>query len=364
VFDHTPSLRYTDAEIDGRPPPVPPGLIFDAIANGTAVAEGELVMAAHATDDLVVVAGQSALATRDELAGLRVALVLASIVTAVAGAVASWVVSGRALAPVRELAATADDIARTGDLTRRLPPRVTSDEVGALTARFNSMMDRLQGSQDALTRSLARQRRFAADASHELRTPLTTIRSNAGFLAGHPDALPADRDEAVADIVAEADRMAALVDDLLILARTDATPTSEPVEVDLAELVAEVARRAGVQFSGGPARVRGDGAALTRLVWGLVDNARLHGGPPIEVGIRALESEVVVEVADRGPGIPEDQLGAVFERFHRVDPARGPGGSGLGLSIAREIAAAHGGSIVAANRPAGGATLTVRLPSA
>jgi len=133
-------------------------------------------------------------------------------------------VSGRAVRPLADLAETTDEIAATGDLSRRLPSVKANDEVGRLTTSFNAMLASLEETRARLASSLDTQRQFVADASHELRSPLSTIRGNAGFLMDRPDATEEDRNEAIGDISAEADRMSLLVDDLLMLARGDRPP--------------------------------------------------------------------------------------------------------------------------------------------
>lgn len=297
----------------------------------------------------------------DQIAGAQTALGLASIITLIAAAVVSWAVAGRALRPLNTLIRTADEIQDAGDLRRRLNPAKRKDEVQRLTASFNGMLDRLEGSTKAIETSLERQRRFVADASHELRTPLTTIRSNAGFLAERPDASEEDRVEAAADIVAEADRMARLIGDLLTLARSDADVAVSTSPTDLHLIAMETARQAGerVICSGESTVVEGNADLLTRLMWILVDNALTHGAPPVTIEVAA---SGVVTVSDEGPGIPPSELDRVFDRFHRADWTRATPGAGLGLAIAREIAERHGGSISAGSSPSGGARFEVRLP--
>ena len=177
--------------------------------------------------DGLVVAGQTTAFADEQLAGSRLFLAVSGVIALIAAAFAAYVASGRALRPLRDLAATADEIGRTGDLSRRLPPVRSKDVVGRLTASFNSMLGRLGLAQNQLAGTVEAQRRFLADASHELRSPLTSIRSNAGFLDQHPEAGPGDRSEAVADIAAESERMSRLVDGLLRLARADAAPPAE-----------------------------------------------------------------------------------------------------------------------------------------
>jgi two-component system, OmpR family, sensor kinase len=310
-----------------------------------------------------VVAGQSTRFAEEQVLGARIFIILAGVIALIAAAIATWVVSGRALRPLKQLAVTTDEIGRTGDLSRRLPAARRQDVVGTLTTSFNAMLERLSGTLEA-------QRRFVADASHELRSPLTTIRSNAGFLLTHRDVDEGDRTEALGDIAAEGERMGRLIDDLLTLARADAGQPLERRPVDLGRLAEDVVRRSrrtarSIRLQRGPgAVVEGDPDALTRLLWILVDNAVRHGDGEIEVRSASQDGRAVLSVADRGGGVPEADLDRIFERFYRSDPARGGRGAGLGLSIARWIAEAHGGSIRAANRPDGGATFTVELPPA
>jgi len=232
------------------------------------------------------------------------------------------------------------------------------------------MLDRLEDSQDRLQANLAAQRRFVGDASHELRSPLTTIRSNAGFLRDRPDVSPQDREEALADIEAESDRMAYLIDDLLLLARADAALDVSHRPVDLAVVLQDASRRAarlGRAIAVAPTEptvVMGDHDALTRLVWILLDNADKHGAQPIDVTLEDDGATATMTVTDHGPGIAPEHIDHVFERFYRADPARSPAGAGLGLAIAAEIVIAHGGSIRVTNHDDAGAAFTVRIPVA
>ena len=373
-------LYSTGVLADGQPPRIPAAVVVEAVETGSSVAtiglppaEFRVVAApwSHGGETGIALAGQSTHFIEQQIAGVRFFLIFAAIVTIIAVALVSWFVVGRALRPLRTLTATADEIARTGDLSRRLPAVRTKDEVGVLTASFNGMLERLSVAQEGLAASLAAQRRFVADASHELRTPLTTIRNNAGFLVEHPDAATADRSEAVADIEAESERLSRLVDDLLRLARADSGGRLERVPVDLRGIVEDVARRArrsdrpvvvASSGGGGSAIVAGDADSLARLVWILVDNAMRHGAGDVELTIDAEGDDVVLRVADRGPGIPPGDEERIFERFHRADPARSGGGAGLGLAIAATIVAAHDGAITAADREGGGAVFRVVLP--
>ena len=217
---------------------------------------------------------------------------------------------------------------------------------------------------------------FIADASHELRTPLTVLRGNAEIgLAMQDDCA---HGEILAEIVDEAARMSRLVDDLLFLARSDASSVPLALErVPADQLIDRVVGRAEIlvreRGASLVADVAGDGALnadphrIEQAVLILVDNAAKYGPPggAVELQARTGSGLLVVEVGDRGPGIPDEQLSRVFERFYRVDGGgrdRSPGGAGLGLSIAAAIVDGHGGRISATRRPGGGTTMTLSLP--
>jgi signal transduction histidine kinase len=230
--------------------------------------------------------------------------------------------------------------------------------------------------------SLARQRQFAAEASHELRTPLTIIRASLEDLRRHRDRPVAEVGSTLDDMDAEAERLSLLVDDLLLLARTDSGAVRlDRQPADLAEVavaalpgLSKLAATRGVrlQLDPAPAPLRGDADRLRQLVTILVDNAIRHSPPDGTVlvrvrggdaeGRRKRRREVTLEVEDEGRGIREDDLPRLFDRFWRARDAP-TGGSGLGLAIASWIVKQHGGSIEAANRPEGGSRFSVRLPA-
>ena len=226
--------------------------------------------------------------------------------------------------------------------------------------------------------AMQRQRDFVADASHELRTPLTLVRGNAELLLRHRDQTVGQNLDLVQDIVDETDRLSRLVADLLTLARAD----SGQIEiarhpVDLSEVVAGLAEdmrsraiEKGLQLNGEVTPgliVLGDADRLRQLGLILVDNAITYTNVgAVTLRLSRDREGAILEVADTGIGIPEDHLPLIFERFYRVDAARGStagGGTGLGLSIARWIAEAHGGAISAASTPGKGTVFTVRLPN-
>jgi two-component system sensor histidine kinase MprB len=295
--------------------------------------------------------GRSLDSTDSVLARLRwvlLALVLGGIALA---ALLGRLASRHLVAPVTRVTAAARHIAETEDLGRRI--EVTSaDEVGELAARFNAMLDTLEG-------SISAQRQLVADASHELRTPVTALRTNIEVLA-ESELEPAERARVVADVQAQAEELSALVADLIELARGDQTaPALEDVRLDA--LVSEAIERAqrhapDVQFSAElqPAVVEGMPDRLARAINNLLDNAARHGARvTVSTGVDG------VVVRDDGPGIDPTDLPHIFDRFYRGAATRGRPGTGLGLAIVRQVAEQHGGTVSAEND--GGAVFRLRL---
>jgi signal transduction histidine kinase len=222
--------------------------------------------------------------------------------------------------------------------------------------------------------SLARQRDFAADASHELRTPLSVVRSSVDHLLRNPDRRVGEVGTALGDISSEVDRLSAMVGDLLLLARADSGAvelTKAPVDLadlattalaDLQPIAAQ--HEVTLQVDAVPGGVRGDADRLRQLVTILADNAIRHSpsGGTVVVQVARTGKREVLAVEDEGPGIREEDLPHLFERFWRA-PGAPEGGSGLGLAIASWIVTAHDGHISAANRPSGGARFEVDLPA-
>ena len=221
--------------------------------------------------------------------------------------------------------------------------------------------------------ALSRQREFAADASHELRTPLTVIRSSVDHLRRHRDEPVATVGDALGDIDAEVSHLSSLVEDLLLLARSDSGAIAlDRVPVDLGDIATDAAsslakpasdRGVRVVVDPEPAVVTGDPARLRQLVLILVDNAVRYSpaGGEVHITVRRESGDALLAVEDQGRGIHEEDLPRVFDRFWRA-PGAPSGGTGLGLAIAKWIVERHGGRIEAANRPTGGARLLVRVP--
>ncbi|WUI69850.1 HAMP domain-containing histidine kinase [Nocardia sp. NBC_00403] len=302
-------------------------------------------------------------------------------------AVAAYFVIRRSLRPLRGVEKTAAAIA-AGDLTRRVPVRGTNTEIDRLSQSLNGMLAQIQSafaateaSESAARRSEAKMRRFVADASHELRTPLTTIR---GFAELYRQGATTDPALFMDRIEREAQRMGLLVEDLLMLARLDAQRPLEQGPVDLLAVASDAVHNAramaAADGSDGPHRsieleicsgegtleVNGDEERLRQVLANLLNNALTHTPPDASVKVRLTPEldEILLEVADTGPGLPADEAERIFERFYRTDNSRtrASGGTGLGLSIVQALVAAHGGTVTADSVPGSGTTFTVHLP--
>ncbi len=301
------------------------------------------------------------------------AIVVAAILLVLLGV--AWAVIRLALRPLDQMTEVANEITE-GDLSRRVSPATHRSEIGRLGLALNHMLVRIEEAFAATAQSEERQRQFLADASHELRTPLASIRGYAELFRLGPARDAEALERAMARIEADAARMGVLVDGLLALARLDQLPESRRVPVDVSEVAAQAVTDARAMaptrpirlLSSGPIEVLGDADGLCRVLANLLSNALIHtpADAPIEVTVDRDDDQVVIEVRDRGPGLPTGSEEHVFERFWRVDGSRShaAGGSGLGLSIVREIVRAHDGTVRAMNREGGGAVFTVRLPTA
>ena len=279
------------------------------------------------------------------------------------------------LRPLEDVEVTAEEIAQ-GNLSARLPDADPSTEVGRLVTSLNTMLSRIEESFEVQTKSENKLRRFVADASHELRTPITAIRGfselfRQGAVTGQKD---------VADLIArienESKRMGSLVEDLLLLARLDQAREMDAKPVDINKVVEDAvisARAAGpnhpveLHINGDEIFTLGDEVRIHQVVANLLANARAHtpAGTPITVSVTSTDDAVEISVADKGPGLSEDDQKRIFERFYRADTSRvrtGPDGSGLGLSIVDAVMRAHGGKATVASKVGGGATFTLTFP--
>jgi len=289
---------------------------------------------------------------------LLLVLGLVSLGGVAAAALLGWAISRTAVAPLTELTETAEHVARTSDLDRRIEINGSRDELARLAESFNAMLAELD-------RSVTAQRRLVADASHELRTPLTSLRTNIEVLAAKNGLAPADRERLLGDVVSQLGELGVLVGNLMDLAREEEPETSGGT-VRLDELVAESVERARRNAPGRrftlttePCEVQGVADRLERAVGNVLDNAAKWSPPEGDIEVTVRDGEV--SVRDHGPGIDAADLPHVFERFYRAPSARGMPGSGLGLAIVSQVAEAHGGSVAAVAAAGGGTVVTLRL---
>jgi two-component system sensor histidine kinase MprB len=291
------------------------------------------------------------------LANLRLALVGLAVGAALLAALMGAVISRVVLAPVRRLGATVNEVARTRDLSRRVA-MTGHDEMARLAASFDSMLT-------ALEVSLRQQRQLVADASHELRTPLTSLRTNLELLARGQPTDAAERQQVLVELVSQMERLSTLVGDLIDLAR-DEEATLPITDIRLDEVVADAildvrGRYPRVRFDAvlDAVTVRGVRPRIARAVTNLLDNAGKWSpaGGVVEVSVHGGE----VSVRDHGPGVAPADAPRVFDRFWRASNARSLPGSGLGLSIVKDVAESHGGSVVLEHASGGGARFRLRL---
>ncbi|MCF3169616.1 HAMP domain-containing histidine kinase [Streptomyces violaceoruber] len=308
---------------------------------------------------LTVHAGAPLAAEQEAVGTVRGAMLTGLPVLLLVVAGVTWLVTRRALRPVEGIRREMAAITASEDLTRRVPEPDSRDEIAALARTTNETLT-------ALEASVERQRRFVADASHELRSPIASLRTQLEVAEAHPELL--DLPGAVADTV----RLQALAADLLLLARLDAGEKPGGGTVELGALVREeVSQRTGDRIAvaleapeGEAFVVNGSRGQLARVVGNLLDNAQRHAGTSVAVSVAADGRGVRVEVRDDGDGVPEEERERIFERFVRLDDARSrdDGGAGLGLAIARDVAARHGGTLTVHRADGGGAAFLLRLP--
>ena len=308
------------------------------------------------------------------LSNARRGLLVAGLVALATTAAATWFVVRRGLQPIDRMVGTAEAIAE-GNTDERIDVTHPASELGRLGTALNRMLDRIGDSLAARTASEQRMRRFVADASHELRTPLTAIRGYAElYRQGGDDA--GDVVTSMGRIERAATRMGGLVDDLVLLARLDQGRPLEAVTVDLAAAVEDAVADARVVEPGRPvgvtgvtrALVTGDPARLRQVVDNLLANVREHTDPftPVTIRLEAHRRDVVLVVADDGPGMTETDTTRAFDRFWQAaaTEAHPRRGTGLGLAIVADLVAAHGGEVGLDSAPGAGTRVTIRLPGA
>jgi two-component system OmpR family sensor kinase len=316
-----------------------------AVPVGTGDQEGVFVVAVFRdfeTGDLGTITGG--------LAGVGVVVLLL-------GAFLTWRTAQRVIAPVNAVTQTAHQISET-DLSRRIPAQ-GDDEVAELARTFNDMLDRLQS-------AFAAQRQFLDDAGHELRTPITIVRGHLELMGDDPQ----EREETMALVMDELDRMSRIVDDVMVLARAERPDFLDYEAVDVGQLTQEVAAKAAAiaprEWSverAGRGVIVADRQRLTQALVQLAQNAVQHTteGDTITIASTVARGRARFTVRDTGPGVPAHEQEQIFERFVRGSGER-RGGGGLGLTIVRAIAEAHGGRVELASHPDGGAVFTIDIP--
>jgi two-component system sensor histidine kinase MprB len=312
------------------------------------------VYAAQVGDGIAVQVARSLAEVDHTLHRLGLYMLLIGIVgVGIAGGL-GLVVASAALRPVENLTSVAEEVTATRDLSRRIEVD-SDDELGRLASAFNEMLG-------ALDASVKAQRRLVADASHELRTPLSSLRTNIEVLAGGKELPAGEREKLLADVIGQVEELSALVGDLVEI---DRERPDEVEDVRLDELVENAVARAKVRTPKVLFRtqlqesvVRGAPAQLDRAVSNLLDNAAKWSSS-VDIAV----SDHAVTVRDHGPGISDEDLPHVFDRFYRAANARNLPGSGLGLAIVRQVAQTHGGEATAENAPDGGAVFRLTLPA-
>jgi len=313
---------------------------------------------------LLLIVGDTRQNDLETLASFRNELLIAGPIALLLASLAGYLLAGIALRPVEAMRSRAEAIsaATPGE---RLPVPATHDELERLGVTLNEMLDRLED-------ALRRERDFVADAGHELRTPLALLRTELELALRH-DLSAEELRGAVRVSVEDVDRLARLADDLLLIARSERGELPLQVEtVQADELLASVARKFQWRADAerrplaheAPANLRlhADRLRVEQALGNLVDNALRHGGGTVLLRAEAVNGRVELHVEDGGAGFPPAFLEHAFERFSRPDAARERGGAGLGLSIVRTIAEAHGGGADAANVPGGGADVWLAVP--
>ncbi len=333
------------------------------IYNRPVVADGQLI-------SIVQVA--RSLAERDRsLSLLGTTLIIASLLTILIAFGIGWVLSGITLRPIHRITHTAQAIGRESDFNRRVDYVGPNDEIGQLATTFNTMLARLQEAYQRVSEALNMQREFVADVSHELRTPLTTIRGNLELLHRNPPLPTEEQADILNDLVSESNRLIRLVNDLLILARADAGRSLlrevvllYPVIEDACRQARQLAPQREIVAATSEVQVLGDRDAIKQILLILLDNAIKYSHGLIRVNVEAEQQEVLIRVQDSGPGIPQEVLEHLFDRFYRGEADPAIPGFGLGLPIAKALTEAQGGTIAIQSQPGKGSTVEVRLPAA
>jgi two-component system, OmpR family, sensor kinase len=364
IFDATPGLGLSSLLTPHELRTAQRGALSIARATTPIGALRLLAVPVHAQEhDLVIVVGASLVDRDQALASLGTLLLVGGAGALLLASLAGYGLASGALRPVESMRRRAASIS-SEHLHERLPLGRTQDELHRLGQTLNDMLARLQA-------GMERQRAFTAEASHELRTPLTMLKIELELMA-RDRPTGEELSGSIQAAIDEADRLARLIDDLLIVARSDVDALEMRLEeVRVSELLATVKRRseqaAGRRITVAACEglvVRADPGRLQQALGNLLDNAVRYGGELIAMSAEVRGGAVELHVRDSGPGFPPGFAARAFERFTRADDARGDGGTGLGLPIVQAIARGHGGDAHIGRGPCGGADVWLALPAA
>ena len=318
----------------------------------------------------LVQVGTSLEAVQETLRNLKIFLFTAVPSVLIFAALFARFMARRALKPISRIMDTAREIGQGQELSKRIPVLKIKDELGQLALTFNKMMNRLEN-------SFAQMRQFSSDASHELRTPLTVLKGQNELIL-RKQRKPEEYQEVISSNLEEINYMSKVLEDLFVLSRSDENQVKLDCKpVDLRALVEEVCKHAEILAEEKdikiiiaflePNEIKGDEVRLRQMVWNVLQNGIKYTqrGGELKISLQKEGEVVLLTIQDTGIGIPEEDLPLIFNRFYRVDKARtrDEGGSGLGLSICRQIAEAHKGVIVVESKLGVGTRFEIRLPS-
>ena len=315
----------------------------------------------QATENGIIQISNSLTDHDNSLSNLMRVLVIGNVLVILGAFGMGWFVAGIGLRPIFSLSEAVLAIGRTRDFAKRINFMGTDDEIGQLANIFDEVLSELEDAHRQTEQALKAQKRFVADASHELRTPLTTIRGNMALLHRAPPITDSDRVDVLTDLSEETDRLIRLVNDLLILARADVQPPQWQDKVLLQPLLDTVERQLqqlaphrDIYFKSVqnghielPIAILGNEDALKQVLLILLDNAVKHTPPSAQISVytNVSERKAEISVCDTGPGIPEDELSRIFDRFYVVDTARTQDSTGLGLAIAKTLVESQDGQM-------------------
>lgn len=349
------TIEAWEAEIISAPPAADLGMLACGVAS-SAAAQSYMLMDYVETATITLSTAQRS---------FNYSSLIFMVILIFIGGILVYFVSGYALKPVRALSKNISDI-NGEQLSLRVDTGTAKDEIGKLAGSFNNMLERLE-------HSFSVQKRFSTAAAHELKTPLTAIRANIDVLNMDENPTPEDYAELMDVVTRQTERMTQLVDDLFSMSFAEECEMDDEIELDemlysIAEELTPSAEKKDITLTADleNAAISGNHVIFSRAISNLVENAIRYTprGGEVEIRCEAAEREILITVSDTGPGIPEESLEDIFDPFYRVDPSRSRkfGGAGIGLAIASEIIALHGGEISAENRDCGGSVFTVSLP--